>query len=330
MAERHHAPIQVPAVAADVRVDELRFRAMGSDAHVIVVGGPSGGAARARARIDELEQRWSRFIARSEISDLNREAGHLVAVSDDTRLLVERAIEAWRLSGGSFDPTVLGAMIRAGYDRSFDTLGDAPKAGVSSLLLGCTDIELTEHGIRLPAGTGFDPGGIGKGLGADLVADEAIAAGAEGVCINLGGDLQVRGRSPEGDGWTIDIDHPLVDEPIARVGIAQGAVATSTTLRRQWKIDGAPRHHLIDPATGQPSDSDLTLACVITAHAWVAEVLAKAVLLRGSAHPFDLLGGTGAQALVVDRDGRIQVTDGFAAYLGDAQLPARLPIEPSA
>ena len=239
-----------------MRVDELEFRAMGSDAHVIVVGGPSGGAERARARIDELEQRWSRFIERSEISALNREAGHFVAVSADTRLLVERAIEAWRLSGGSFDPTVLGAMLRAGYDRSFDMLGDEPKPGLSSLLLGCSDIELTDLGVRLPAGTGFDPGGMGKGLGADLVADETIAAGADGVCINLGGDLRVRGRSPQGDGWTIDVDHPLFDEPIVRVGVAEGAVATSTTLRRRWKVDGVPRHHLIDPATGRPSDSD--------------------------------------------------------------------------
>jgi thiamine biosynthesis lipoprotein len=309
-----------------MHVDELRFRAMGSDAHVIIVGGPSGGAGRARARIDELEQRWSRFIEGSEISVLNREAGRFVAVSDDTRLLIERGIDAWRLSGGSVDPTVLGAMIRAGYDRSFDTLGDAPKAGSSSLLLGCTDIELTDRGVRLPAGTGFDPGGIGKGLGADLVADETIAAGADGVCINLGGDLRVRGRSPEGTGWTIEIDHPLVDEPIARVGVVEGAVATSTTLKRQWRVDGAPRHHLIDPATGRPSESDLTLACVVTAHAWAAEVLAKAVLLRGSTHPFDLLGGTGAHALVVDRDGRIAATDGFAAYLGNAQPPARLRI----
>ena len=310
-------------MAADVA--ELSFRAMGSDAHVIVVGGPVDGATRARARIDELEQRWSRFRADSEISVLNRNAGQFVEVSDDTRLLIERAIEAWRISGGSFDPTVLGALIRAGYDRSFDTLGDAPAAGLSSLLLGCTDIELTEHAVRLPAGTGFDPGGIGKGLGADLVAEETMAAGADGVCINLGGDLRVQGRSPEGEGWTIDIEHPLSSAPITRVGVAEGAVATSTTLRRQWKVEGAPRHHLIDPGTGLPSDSDLTLACVITAHAWAAEVLAKAVLLRGSAHPFDLLGGTGAQALVVDRDGRVIATDGFGAYLGGAALPERLP-----
>jgi thiamine biosynthesis lipoprotein len=310
-------------------VGEQRFRAMGSDAHVIVVGGPADGASRARARIDELEQRWSRFIATSEISALNRAAGNLLEVSHDTRVLVARAIDAWRLTGGSFDPTVLGAIIRAGYERSFETMGDAPRAGLSSLLLGCPDIEVTESGVRLPAGTGFDPGGIGKGLGADLVADETMGAGAAGVCINLGGDLRVRGRSPDGDGWTIDIEHPNAVDPIARVGVAEGAVATSTTLRRQWTADGAPQHHLIDPATGVPSVSDLTLACVITAHAWEAEVLAKAVLLRGSAHPFDLLGGTGAQALVVDRAGRVAATDGFSAYLGGATLPARLAIDPS-
>ena len=265
----------------------------------------------------------------SEISALNRDAGQFVAVSDDTRLLVEHAIEAWRLSGGSFDPTVLGAMIRAGYDRSFDTLGDAPTAGLSSLLLGCTDIELTDRGVRLPAGTGFDPGGIGKGLAADssptrrwqqeptVCASTWAATSAYAVASR---------RAPAGQS-TSSIHS--VDEPIARVGVAEGAVATSTTLKRQWKVDGTPRHHLIDPATGLPSDSDLTLACVITAHAWAAEVLAKAVLLRGSAHPFDLLGGTGAQALVVDRDGRIDATDGFVAYLGDAALPARLRIGPA-
>ena len=61
-------------------VAELTFRAMGSDAHVIVVGGPADSATRARARIDELEQRWSRFIADSEISVLNRSAGEWVEI----------------------------------------------------------------------------------------------------------------------------------------------------------------------------------------------------------------------------------------------------------
>src|SRR6266550_4563773 len=96
---------------------------MGSDGHLIVVGGRHGLVHRARARIDELERRWSRFLPDSEVSELNRGAGHAVEVSPDTTELVERAVDAWRLSGASFDPTVLGDVLRAGYDRSFDELG---------------------------------------------------------------------------------------------------------------------------------------------------------------------------------------------------------------
>jgi thiamine biosynthesis lipoprotein len=293
---------------------ELAFTSMGSKAHVIVVGGHEALADAARRRLFDLEQRWSRFVPASEVSRLTAQAGERVPVSAETRLLVSRAVEAWRLTGGAFDPTVLGDVVRAGYDRTFSQIDG--RAGHSDLAVGCTDIEVTGDAVRLPAGTGFDAGGIGKGLAADLVVDEVMAAGAEGVCVNLGGDLRVHGVSPDGP-WTIAIEHEWFDEPIALVGLAEGAVATSTTLRRRWTVDAHERHHLIDPRTGEPAVTDLTLASVISGEAWVAEVLAKAVLLRGSRHAFDLLGCDDA-ALAVDGDGRAQTSDGFLAFTGTA------------
>jgi FAD:protein FMN transferase len=317
---------------------ERQFRAMGSDAHVIVVGGAAGLIDDAWRRIDDLERRWSRFLDDSEISELNRQAGRFVRVSPETVVLVRRAVEAWRLSGGSFDPTVLGAMIRAGYDRSFDLLGPAPAPGHSLLGIGADDIVVEGDKVRIPAGTGFDPGGIGKGLAADLVCAEMVGAGADGACVNLGGDVRVTGTGPTGRAWTVAVEHPWSPEPIALLGLADGAVATSTTLRRRWHIGGGhiggdarhhdiggdARHHLIDPQTGLPSDTDLTAATVVAAEAWVAEVLAKAVLLAGATHPFDIIGGTGAEALVVDAHGRIDSSAGLAAYLGDQPLVAAM------
>jgi FAD:protein FMN transferase len=298
---------------------------MGSDAHVIVVGGRPGLIDAAKDRIDQLEQRWSRFIDTSEVNELNRRAGSPVTVSADTAELVERAIDAWRLSGGSVDPTVLGAVIRAGYDRSFEDLGPTPPSGHSLLGPGAEGIRVDGQTVTLPAGTGFDPGGIGKGLAADLVAAEAMADGAEGVCVNLGGDVRVTGNAPgrrqrpqaepRRQAWTVAVEHAHFDEPIATLAVEDGAVATSTTLRRRWVTDGEPRHHLIDVVTGLPSDSDLELVTVVAARAWAAEVLAKAVLFRGSEHPFDVLGGTGAEGLVVDNTGRIQTSPGFEAFV---------------
>jgi thiamine biosynthesis lipoprotein len=292
---------------------EARFRAMGSDAHVIVVG-DADLIATARRRIEQLESRWSRFRPDSEVCELTRRAGAAVDVSADTRLLVQRSIDAWWMSGGAFDPTVLGAVIRAGYDRSFDAMPPETPAGASVLLIGCTDIEIEGTTVRLPARTGFDPGGIGKGLAADLVVSELLAAGADGACVNLGGDLRVAGEGPAGDGWTCAIEHQWSAGPLVHVGVADGGVATSTTLRRSWLVDGETRHHLIDPLTGLSSTTDLTAATVIAGEAWQAEVLAKAVLLRGSLHPFDLIEGSGAVALIVDDLGRVRASDGFAAF----------------
>ena len=309
---------------------------MGSDIHVTVVGGAPGLIDRARARIDELEGKWSRFRPESEISRLNDAAGAQLQVSDDTKLLLHYAMEAWRITGGGFDPTLLDALQRAGYDRSYDSPGglDRPAAdgadalqvpALAMLRPGVTDIVLATEGVTLPAGMGFDPGGIGKGLTADVTCGLLMDEGARGACVNMGGDLRVLGISPDGAGWTLAIEHPAVPEPIALVGVGEGAVATSSVLRRTWQIGGQARHHLIDPATGEPSTSDLALVSVISGTAWKAEVLAKAVLLRGSERAFDLLDAS-AVALTVDHDGRVRASDGFVAHLGGVPLPEVLTL----
>jgi thiamine biosynthesis lipoprotein len=293
---------------------------MGSDAHLVVVGGPPGLLDRAQGHVDRLERLWSRFRADSEVSELNRRAGTPVRVSPETVELVRRAVDGWWLSGGAFDPTVLGAVLRAGYDRSFETMGATARPGSSPLELGASDIVVDGDQVCLPGGVGFDPGGIGKGLAADLVLAALLAGGADGACVNLGGDVAVAGTGPDGEAWTVTVEHEWSPEPVAWLGLAGGSVATSTTLRRRWENGGQVRHHLVDPRTGLPSDSDLNHVTVVAATTWAAEVLAKAVLLRGSDHAFDILGGTGAQALAVTASGEITSTAGLSAYLGEVYL----------
>jgi thiamine biosynthesis lipoprotein len=308
-----------------VRAVERRFRAMGTDGHVIVVGGPEHLAADAVARIDDLERRWSRFIPTSEVSRLNERAGSLVVVSADTRLLVERAVEGWRMTGGGFDPLLLPSLLDAGYRFDFTELTPSGhQITVTSAaprpFLACTDIEVGDQWLRLPEGAGFDPGGIGKGLAADLVVDELLAAGAEGACVNLGGDLRVAGPAPAGP-WTVALEHTWCAQPFVLLGLGSGAVATSTTLRRRWTTtDGTEQHHLIDPATGRPSTSDLTQATVLAGQAWVAEIMAKAVLLRGSGRAFDILPA-GVEALTVDDRGAVAVTAHITDYTGGTRVP---------
>src|SRR5437764_951975 len=82
------------------------------------------------------------------------------------------------------------------------------------------------------------------------------SGGSAGCCCGPGGELRGGGRSASAGTWTLAVGRPARTARLARLGLAGGAVATSTTLRRQWQVHGELRHHLIDPATGRPSTSD--------------------------------------------------------------------------
>ncbi len=304
---------------------------MGTSVHVVVHGDPDL-ADLAQQEIERLEQLWSRFLPASEISQLNDAAGSWVSVSPETVELVERAVLAHAVTGGRYDPTVLGDVIRAGYDRSFDELSlvrraEAPASPLHHGVEGI-DIDATGGRVRLPVGVGFDPGGIGKGLAADLVAMLLDGEGVAGVLINIGGDLRAVGCAPDGNDWTIDLDPAASGTPHATAVLDHGAIATSTVLRRRWEIDGTEHHHLIDPATGEPADSGVVAVSVLAGHGWQAEVLAKAALVAGLEDGLRLITSVGAEGLVIDAHGGVHPTAGFARFLtGTAPEPVATGVQ---
>jgi thiamine biosynthesis lipoprotein len=282
---------------------ELRFPSMGSAAHVIVTGGRPGLAEQARWRLDELERRWSRFLPDSEVTALNQLAGRPHVVSADTRLLVRRACDGYRMTGGLFDPTVLGAVEAAGYDRSFERISLHCGPTLSTLRRGADGIEIDDRAgtVRLPFGVGFDPGGIGKGLAADLVVDELLASGAAGACVNVGGDLRAAGAAPDGGAWRIAVEDPRGGSPFGPVVLTDGAVATTSRVKRRWtRADGLDLHHVIDPATGTSVQTAALTATVVAADGWRAEVFAKAAFVAPRRLGLDLVEQAGAAGLIVE------------------------------
>lgn len=258
------------------------WSAMGTRATIRLVGGGHADLVEARWLIERLEDRWSRFRPTSELNQINEHAGCAVPVSADTAALVDDAVAWWRTTGGRFDPTVLAAVKDAGYVRSFRD-GPGP-IGDGARVPGCAGVTVdrTLSTVRVPAGIGLDLGGIGKGRAVDVVVD-ALATGAAGGVVDLGGDLRVWGRAPAGaPGWSIAVEDLRNGRRAALLGLASGAVATSTVLRRCWQIGARRAHHLIDPATGRPSDGGLLAVTVVAGEATGAEVLAKAALIAGT------------------------------------------------
>lgn len=293
---------------------EARFRAMGSSCHVVVMGGAAADLAWAEAEVNRLEGLWTRFDERSEVSRANAAAGVPVAASAPTRLLARRALRAQAITGGRFDPLLGQDIVALGYDRDHGLLA-APSGPTARVRMhpavrpaGPRLVEGTPPGcITVPRGRALDPGGIGKGLAADIVSAGMMRRGADGVLVNLGGDIRCRGAGPSG-AWRVGIDDP--DDPalppVATVDLRGGALCTSGVTRRRWvRADGTVAHHLLDPATGQPAHPGVAQVSVIAPRAWLAEALAKAVILAGPDAGATLLAAHRAAALAVTPDGRV-------------------------
>lgn len=268
---------------------------MASAAHLVCVDSPPGVLEAGLAELERLEQRWSRFLPGSDISRLNAlPRGGAAAVDDATMILVATMIEAWRATDGVFDPMPVDV---------------APALG-----LGGVELDTSVGLVRMPVGVSLDPGGIGKGLAADLVVHQLLAGGAEGALVALGGDLSMSGRPPQRGGWNIAIEHPdRAGEVVCQVMIDGGGVATSSTRSRRWMHRGREMHHLIDARTGQQAVTDLASVTVFAGTAWQAEAHATAALAAGSGGALDLLAQRGLQGVGVRVDGTVIASPGLEA-----------------
>jgi thiamine biosynthesis lipoprotein len=289
---------------------------MGTDVEVLALGADDATiatmGAMAAGALEVREARWSRFRPTSELCRLNAAAGAPVVLSPGTFALVERAVAAWRNTAGRFDPTVLGALEAAGYDRDFAALVRVQDDHVAPVppVPGCDGVVLDSvvSSVRLPAGVALDLGGIGKGVAADEVSAELLAAalrGVRGVLVNLGGDLRARGEAPAPHGWVVAVEDPLSTGRTGVVALVEGAIATSTRLRRTWTRGDRAMHHLIDPRTGEPAVAGLASVTVLAGSAADAEVLAKAAYVAGPDQGRSLIEDAGATGLFVTDAGAV-------------------------
>jgi thiamine biosynthesis lipoprotein len=295
-------------------VVEFRGRLMASSLHVLVVD-PAGDAQLHDVveYLDHLERCWSRFIGTSDISRMNllsASGGGPVAVDGATLSLLDAMVEGYQSTAGRFDPTVLRAVIAEGYGASHldplqrTMLPDAPDQ-LSAASLYDLDIDTSTKTVVVPSGLALDPGGIGKGLAADLAVARLLETGAAGALVEIGGDLAMGGTPVDQAGWLVNVEAPdPADGMLCSLAISGGGVATSSTRSRRWALDGVERHHQIDPRTEHCSTTDLASVTVIAPTGWLAEVHATAALSAGNVGVLAYLDGHGLSGVAVTHDSR--------------------------
>jgi FAD:protein FMN transferase len=287
--ERDHEVVMSALAPTAEELDT--FDCFGGTCTVIVSGdGAAAALAVARERLLGWHEQFSRFRPDSELSRLNRDPRTVVPVSPMLRRVVEAGIRAAADSGGLVDPTLVGAIERAGYGSHFYGEGlelplmlelapaRAPAGPSSSASWSLFEVDRRGGTVTRPPGAGFDPGGIAKGVFADELG--ALLSSCDAFVVDCAGDIRLGGRA--GIAREVHVESPFDESILHTYVMTSGGVTTSGVGRRSWLgLDGAPAHHLLDPATGRPAFTGVVQATALAPTAAGAEMLSKAAVLSG-------------------------------------------------
>ena len=298
--------------------ETVQTRIMGGPFTITVVNGRSGLADEIVNFIRDLERKWSRFVADSEIMKLNWAEGKPIRVSAETIGLVEKLIDGYRFTNGLFDPTTLPLTLANGYTTSTSSkaITRLPETAVFPGNIDGIVIDRINNAVTLPLGTTLDAGGLGKGYAADLAAAFAMREGAAGVLVSANGDIVVDGDSTDGNCWRIGIEHPTDDtQEVSQVRLTRGAVITSSRVYHTWKEKQQVKHHIIDATTGQSAKTPALSATVIAGSGARAEALAKIPFLIDIEQGVELIDSLGAAVCVIDEEMYQYTNENWEIYL---------------
>lgn len=264
------------------------FLMLGTVCKITIYDKPSEEAfSAAFARLREIEQKMTLHSETSEIAHINHKSGiEPVAVSSDTFAVIKKAVEIAQASGGAFDPTI-GPLVQA-----WDIGGDNPRRPTEEeiqSLLPLVDyrqvvLDDQQQSVFLKQqGMVLDLGGIAKGYAADQAAEVLRSHGVQQAIVNLGGNVLVLGRKPDGSLWRIGVQDPEQDRGAYAiiVQLEDTSLVTSGPYERFLIVEGETYHHILDTTTGYPVDSDFTSASIITHSSLLADALSTSVYALG-------------------------------------------------
>ncbi len=233
------------------------------------------------------EQIFSAHIKNSDVDRFN-ESGEAL-LSEETAEIVKIALEAYESTSGAYDITIAPLVRLWNITHGDENWLPPVQADIDSLLksVGSEKLSLENRTLTAPKGTEIDLGGIAKGYALGKTAQSLAKENAVGT-VSFGGNIAVIGKKSDGSPWRVGIKNPAAPETLSgAINVDSGIVAVSGGYERYTEYEGKRYHHILDPKTGLPSESDLASAVVWVKQsdaihgAW-ADALSTALFILGS------------------------------------------------
>ncbi len=247
-----------------------------------------------------------------EVYDINRNGEG--KVSRHTEALLRSSLELYEKTNGAFSP-LLGSVIDLWGigSKNYIPSQDEKENAVAASDIGNVAIE--GDVIRLSGGARLSFGAVAKGYASDVIKSVLEEQEVEGAVISLGGNVYVHGKKPDGELWRVAIRDPRGGENswLGTLLLSDRFVISSGDYERYFEQSGVRYHHIMDPETGSPAQSDLAAVAVICESGVVGDAYSTALYVMGKEKALSFWReGEGFELVLVGRDGVVTVTEGVA------------------
>jgi len=281
------------------------------------------------AEMEKFNTSLSTYDSTSTISRFNQSGTEAFDLSKDPWMLkmVQESLRFSKLSNGAFDITVGPLVNLWGFGPK--SKSDPTQAKVDSIrgfvgykLLQLEKEQLTKSDPRMQ----LDCGAIAGGYASDIIGEYLRKQGASDYMVEIGGEIVLLGKNPQGNQWRIGINKPVDDSTstnneVEKVLIlTDKALSTSGNYRSFYVKDGKKYAHTIDPHTGYPVQHTLLSATILANDCFTADALATACMVIGVDSAMTLIEGLpNVEAFFIYNEGgpenKFKFTSGFQAFL---------------
>lgn len=277
------------------------------------------------ARAKELEELFDPGLTESDVYKINNAKGvpfgaaatdeDGIYLNEDTINILASAKSNCNETGGVFDIKLMPVIELWGFaDGNYGVPKNAEiKNALKVVEKSQIDIYSDESYITISEGTKVSLGGIAKGYLGDELLKIAHKYKATAL-LSLGGNIVLCGNKSEGALWSVGIKNPGNTEAIACSFKSTGnkSVVTSGAYERYFEYGGKTYHHIIDPKTGCPSDSDLLSVTVVGENGADCDAWSTALFVMGKEKAVEFAKEHNSYDFIfITKDNEILKTDGI-------------------
>lgn len=281
--------------------------------------GPQAKAVLEEAvkRMQAYEEEWSFFRVGSAVSRINRLAGvAFTEVRKDTFELIRAAKQVGEQTEGLFDVTVAPLVRKWGVNTPMARVVPGQELTEALKLVDYRDIQLDGemNMVKLKRqGQMIDLGGIAKGFIADRITEMYREYGVGSALINIGGNVKALGAKQDGEPWAIGIAYPdsHSERTIGAVSVENRSVVTSGAYERAFTSGGKLYHHILNPATGYPAETDLKSVTVVASASLDADAFSTPLFMMGLEKASAFVRMHPIEAVLITEEHHVYLTEGL-------------------